>query len=152
MKSLRPSSPRGVALVVVLVCLVLVSVLIVSFLSSVSTELQSSKSYAEHTTVRLLADSTMNIAIGQIKAATKGRDGATDIYGIIIRPTTFDPARKYPVIESIYAGPHGSFVPKTFSEYYGMQAVAELGFIVVQIDGMGTANRSKAFHDVAFKN
>ena len=84
--------------------------------------------------------------------SAKGRDGATDIYGIIIRPTTFDPARKYPVIENIYAGPHGSFVPKTFSEYYGMQAIAELGFIVVQIDGMGTANRSKAFHDVAFKN
>ena len=48
--------------------------------------------------------------------SAKGRDGVTDIYGIIIRPTTFDPARKYPVIENIYAGPHGSFVPKTFSE------------------------------------
>ncbi len=82
----------------------------------------------------------------------KGRDGVTDIYGIIIRPTRFDPARKYPVIENIYAGPHGSFVPKTFSEYYGMQALAELGFIVVQIDGMGTANRSKKFHDFASKN
>ena len=84
--------------------------------------------------------------------SAKGRDGKTDIYGIIIRPTNFDPARRYPVVESIYAGPHGSFVPKTFSEYYGMQALAELGFIVVQIDGMGTANRSKAFHDVASKN
>jgi dipeptidyl aminopeptidase/acylaminoacyl peptidase len=82
----------------------------------------------------------------------KGRDDATDIYGVIIRPTRFDPARKYPVIENIYAGPHGSFVPKTFSEYYGMQALADLGFVVVQIDGMGTANRSKAFHDVASKN
>jgi len=82
----------------------------------------------------------------------KGRDGTTDIYGIIIRPTRFDPARKYPVIENIYAGPHGSFVPKHFAPYYGMQAIAELGFIVVQIDGMGTANRSRAFHDVAWKN
>ena len=82
----------------------------------------------------------------------KGRDGVTDIYGVIIRPTRFDPSVKYPVIENIYAGPHGSFVPKTFSEHYGMQALAELGFIVVQIDGMGTANRSKAFHDVAWKN
>ena len=45
----------------------------------------------------------------------KGRDGKTDIWGIIIRPTNFDPAKKYPVIEQIYAGPHGSFVPKTFS-------------------------------------
>ena len=84
--------------------------------------------------------------------SAKGRDGVTDIHGIIIRPTTFDAKAKYPVIENIYAGPHGSFVPKTFSEYYGMQALAELGFIVVQIDGMGTANRSKAFHDVASKN
>jgi hypothetical protein len=82
----------------------------------------------------------------------KGRDGQTDIWGIIIRPTNFDPAKKYPVIENIYAGPHGSFVPKTFSAVSGDQALAELGFIVVHIDGMGTSNRSKAFHDVAWKN
>ena len=82
----------------------------------------------------------------------KGRDGKTDIWGIIIRPTNFDPAKKYPVIEDIYAGPQGSFVPKTFSAVQRNQALAELGFIVVHIDGMGTSNRSKAFHDVAFKN
>jgi dipeptidyl aminopeptidase/acylaminoacyl peptidase len=83
---------------------------------------------------------------------TKGRDGATDIWGIIIRPTNFDASRKYPVIENIYAGPQGSFVPKTFSVQDSMQSIAELGFIVVQIDGMGTSNRSKAFHDVAWQN
>jgi hypothetical protein len=82
----------------------------------------------------------------------KGRDGKTDIWGIIIRPTNFDPAKKYPVIEDIYAGPQGSFVPKTFSAVQRNQALAELGFIVVHIDGMGTSNRSKAFHDVAYKN
>ena len=82
----------------------------------------------------------------------KGRDGRTDIYGVIFRPTTFDPSRKYPVIENIYAGPHGSFVPKSFAAYNAMQATAEIGFIVVQIDGMGTNYRSKAFHDVAWKN
>jgi dipeptidyl aminopeptidase/acylaminoacyl peptidase len=82
----------------------------------------------------------------------KGRDGTTDIWGVIYRPRRFDPARKYPVIENIYAGPHGSFVPKTFSAFSAMQAQAELGFVVVQIDGMGTSNRSKAFHDVAWKN
>ena len=82
----------------------------------------------------------------------KGRDGQTDIWGVIYRPTTFDPRRKYPVIENIYAGPHSSFVPKSFSAFNAMQAQAELGFIVVQIDGMGTSNRSKAFHDVAWKN
>jgi dipeptidyl aminopeptidase/acylaminoacyl peptidase len=82
----------------------------------------------------------------------KGRDGKTDIWGIIVRPTSFDPAKKYPVIENIYAGPHGSHVPKSFSTLVGNQSQAELGFIVVQIDGMGTSNRSKAFHDVAWQN
>ena len=82
----------------------------------------------------------------------KGRDGHTDIYGVIVRPSNFNPRRKYPVIENIYAGPQGSFVPKAFSPASGLQQMAELGFIVVQIDGMGTNNRSKAFHDVCWKN
>lgn len=82
----------------------------------------------------------------------KGRDGVTDIYGVIFRPTTFDATRSYPVIEKIYAGPHGAFVPKRFSAFHATQALAELGFIVVQIDGMGTSHRSKAFHDVCWKN
>ena len=84
--------------------------------------------------------------------AAKGRDGTTDIWGLIVRPTQFDPAKKYPVIEYIYAGPHDHFVPKAFSAQGSMQALAELGFIVVQMDGMGTAQRSKAFHNVAWKN
>lgn len=84
--------------------------------------------------------------------AAPGRDGKTEIYGIIYRPTNFEPGRKYPVIEMIYAGPQGSFVPKAFSAYHPPQAMAELGFIVVQMDGMGTSNRSKAFHDVCWKN
>ncbi|MFL6279160.1 MAG: S9 family peptidase, partial [Vicinamibacterales bacterium] len=82
----------------------------------------------------------------------KGRDGLTDIWGVIYRPQHFDVATKYPVIENIYAGPHSSFVPKSFTAFNQMQAQADLGFIVVQIDGMGTSNRSKAFHDVAWKN
>ncbi len=82
----------------------------------------------------------------------KGRDGKTDIFGVIFRPTNFDAGKKYPVIEQIYAGPQGSFVPKGFRPFYGPQAMAELGFILVQIDGMGTSNRSKAFHDVCCKN
>lgn len=85
--------------------------------------------------------------------SAKGRDGKTDIWGMIIRPTNFNPAKKYPVIEYIYAGPHSSFVPKSFSgNPSGVAALAELGFIVVQIDGMGTSNRSKVFHDVAYQN
>jgi dipeptidyl aminopeptidase/acylaminoacyl peptidase len=82
----------------------------------------------------------------------KGRDGVTDIWGIIVRPTTFDSTKKWAVIENIYAGPQGSFVPKSWSLVAGMRAMAELGFVVVQIDGMGTSNRSKAFHDVAWKS
>ena len=82
----------------------------------------------------------------------KGRDGKTDIWGIICRPAKFDPAKKYPVIEQIYAGPQGSFVPKTFSPFRRFAPLADLGFIVVQMDGMGTANRSKAFHDVCWHN
>lgn len=83
----------------------------------------------------------------------KGRDGQTDIYGIIIRPTNFNPGRRYPVIENIYAGPQSSYTPKAWSANYGeMQELAELGFIVVQMDGMGTSNRSKAFHDVCWRN
>jgi dipeptidyl aminopeptidase/acylaminoacyl peptidase len=82
----------------------------------------------------------------------KGRDGKTDIWGIIVRPANFDKSKKYPVVENIYAGPHDSFVPKSFVAYNGMMSMAELGLVVVQIDGMGTSNRSKAFHDVCWKN
>ncbi|MDF1729583.1 MAG: S9 family peptidase, partial [Sulfitobacter sp.] len=82
----------------------------------------------------------------------KGRDGTTDIWGIIHRPSNFESGRTYPVIESIYAGPHGAFVPKSFRATTGPAAMAELGFIVVQIDGMGTNHRGKAFHDVCWKN
>lgn len=84
--------------------------------------------------------------------SAKGRDGATDIHGVIFRPTNFDPSKKYPMIEQIYAGPHGYFVPKEWSASMRPQSLAELGFIVVQIDGMGTNWRSRAFHDVAWKN
>lgn len=84
--------------------------------------------------------------------SAKGRDGQTDIWGVIIRPTNFDPNKKYPVIEYIYAGPHDSHVPKSFAISQRCSELAELGFITVMIDGMGTANRSKAFHDVCWKN
>jgi dipeptidyl aminopeptidase/acylaminoacyl peptidase len=80
----------------------------------------------------------------------KGRDGTTDIWGIICRPKNFDPSKKYPILEDIYAGPHDSYVPKTFSSAERYSSFTNLGFIVVKIDGMGTANRSKAFHDVCW--
>lgn len=83
----------------------------------------------------------------------KGRDGKVDIYGLIWRPSNFDPAEKYPVIEQIYTGPQAFFVPKTFGAFRSTaQSTAELGFIVVMIDGQGTGGRSKAFHNFSYKN
>jgi dipeptidyl aminopeptidase/acylaminoacyl peptidase len=82
----------------------------------------------------------------------KARDGVTDIYGAIWFPKNFNPKKKYPVIEDIYAGPQDSFTPKSFHATYQQQRLADNGFIVAQMDGMGTANRSKAFHDYCHKN
>ena len=83
----------------------------------------------------------------------KGRDGKTDIWGNIYRPSHFDASKSYPVVEFIYAGPHDSFVDKDFKPaHHLVSKLVELGFIVVSIDGMGTSNRSKAFHDVCWKN
>ncbi|MGO9113662.1 MAG: prolyl oligopeptidase family serine peptidase [Thermoguttaceae bacterium] len=82
----------------------------------------------------------------------KGRDGQTDIWGLLFRPKNLDPSKRYPILEDIYAGPQGSFVPKTFGPGNRYVSLTQLGFIVVKIDGMGTANRSKAFHDVCWHN
>ena len=79
-------------------------------------------------------------------------DGKTDIYGVIVRPSNLDPQKKYPVIEDIYTGPQGFHAPKTFRARSLAQATAELGFIVVVIDGRGMAKRSKSFHDYCYKN
>ena len=82
------------------------------------------------------------------------RDGRTIIYGAIWKPTNFDPQKKYPVIDQSYTGPHTNMFPRTFAAAInrGNQALAELGFIVVTVDGMGTAGRSKEFHNVSYKN
>ncbi len=83
----------------------------------------------------------------------KGRDGVTDIWGTIYRPFKFNPRKKYPVVEYIYAGPHDSHVVKDFAATPPRFArLLELGFIVVTIDGMGTDNRSKSFQDVAWRD
>lgn len=83
----------------------------------------------------------------------KGRDGVTDIWGTIYRPSKFNPERVYPVVEYIYAGPHDSHVDKEFMPNTPrFTRLLELGFIVVCIDAMGTDNRSKSFQDVAWKN
>ena len=82
-----------------------------------------------------------------------GRDGKTPIWGIIQRPSNFDPTKRYPIIEYIYSGPGDSYVPKSFLPYNNYTtALAELGFIVVQLDAMGTSNRGKKFEEVCYKN
>lgn len=86
------------------------------------------------------------------RLVSRGRDGKTDIHGILILPSNFEPAKKYPVVEQVYAGPHSAFVPKEFGLLTTQHSIAELGFIVVQVDGMGTNHRGKAFHDVCWKN
>ena len=87
-----------------------------------------------------------------IRFASVGRDNQTMIYGTLIRPSTFNPENSYPVIEHIYAGPHNFHVRKQFGSHVSQRRLAELGFVVVQIDGMGTNWRSKKFHDVCWKN
>jgi dipeptidyl aminopeptidase/acylaminoacyl peptidase len=79
-------------------------------------------------------------------------DGKTDIYGLLFRPTNFDPAKKYPIVNNVYPGPQtGSTGSRAFTAARGdRQALAELGFIVVTIDGMGTPGRSKAFQDAYY--
>lgn len=82
----------------------------------------------------------------------KARDGSTDLYGLMFKPTNLDPSRKYPIINHIYPGPQtGSVGSRSFAAARGdTQALAELGFIVVEIDGMGTPWRSKKFHDAYY--
>jgi dipeptidyl-peptidase-4 len=82
----------------------------------------------------------------------KAADGSTDIYGLIWRPSNFDPSKKYPVIEQVYTGPQGFFVPKTFAGSLRLQSMAELGFITVMVDGRGTVGRSRAFHQFSYRN
>jgi len=86
----------------------------------------------------------------------KGRDGVTDIYGLVVLPAGFDESKSYPVLELIYAGPHAAHVPKSFQRMSDLHQAANGAngkqFIVVRIDGMGTSHRSKAFHDLCWKN
>jgi dipeptidyl-peptidase 4 len=84
----------------------------------------------------------------------KAKDGTTDLYGLIWRPSNFDTAKKYPIVELVYTGPQGFFVPKTFGHTLrvAQQSIAELGFIAVMIDGRGTTGRSRAFHEFSYRN
>ena len=87
-----------------------------------------------------------------VPITVKARDGKTDLYGLMYVPTTLDRSKKYPIVNHIYPGPQtGSVGGRSFSPARGdAQALAELGFIVVEIDGMGTPWRSKSFHDAYY--
>jgi dipeptidyl aminopeptidase/acylaminoacyl peptidase len=86
----------------------------------------------------------------------KARDGVTDLYGLLFKPANFDPAKKYPIVNQIYPGPQSGSLGvygRSFAAARGdAQALAELGFIVVMIDGMGNPQRSKSFHDAYYGN
>lgn len=103
------------------------------------------------------ADASRLLAAGwtpPMPFTVKARDGITDIYGMLFRPSNFDAAKKYPIINSIYPGPQsGSVGSRSFAAAHGdKEALAELGFIVVSMDGMGTPGRSKKFHEAYYNN
>lgn len=79
-------------------------------------------------------------------------DGKTTLYGALWKPINFDSSKRYPVIELSYTGPHTQVFPKDFSRAFGLQSYAELGFIVVVVDGLGSSGRSKQFHNYSYKN
>lgn len=89
-----------------------------------------------------------------IPVSVKAHDGTTDIYGLVFTPTKMDAGKKYPVIDYIYPGPQGGSVGSwSFTASRGdHQALAELGFIVVVIEGTSNPFRSKSFHDMAYGN
>ncbi len=84
----------------------------------------------------------------------KAADGKTDLYGVLYKPFDFDPAKQYPVIDYIYAGPAVGVVPHTFAsdEFDQVLALAQMGFIVFAVDGRGTPDRGKEFRDMTYRN
>jgi dipeptidyl aminopeptidase/acylaminoacyl peptidase len=101
------------------------------------------------------ADISRLVAAGwkpPIPIVTTARDGKTKLYGLMFRPTNFDSTKKYPIINNPYPGPQaGSVGPRFFIAARGdHQALAELGFVVITVDGMGTPGRSKSFHDAYY--
>lgn len=103
------------------------------------------------------ADISRLVATGwkpPMPVTVKARDGKTDLYGLLFRPTNFDSTTKYPIINRIYPGPQtGSVGSRSFAAARGdAQSIAELGFVVVSIDAMGTPMRSRSFHAAYYGN
>jgi len=112
---------------------------------------------ADGTLVAVLGKSRMDSAKPLIpnppeEFVVKAADGKTDLYGILYKPYDFNPAKKYPVLDSIYGGPQVTQVARTFRGQWQPQAYAQLGFIVFTVDARGTPNRGKEFHDVVYGN
>ena len=80
------------------------------------------------------------------------KDKKTTIYGALWKPTNFDSTKSYPIIDATYTGPHTQVFPKSFDRGFSNQSLAEFGFIVMSVDGLGTSGRSKEFHDHSYKN
>lgn len=102
-------------------------------------------------------DITDLVATGWIPAVpftVKARDNVTDLYGLMYKPTNFDPTKKYPILNYLYPGPQsGSVGTRSFrASRSDKQSLAELGFIVVEVDAMGSPGRSKSFHDAYYGN
>ena len=132
------------------------------FVDTYSTPVQPQKTVVRDNKGALIleiqeADISELLAAGWVppeEIKVKGRDGETDIYGLMYKPSNFDPSKKYPVLNYLYPGPQsGSVGSRSFiASRRDKQAVAELGFIVVEVDAMGTPGRSKAFHDAYYGN
>lgn len=121
--------------------------------TTVLREAASGKIITELAKADVSALQTMNWKAPQIFSAT-ARDGKTEIYGALWKPSNFDPNKKYPVIDNSYTGPQDQMFPRNFTRVLAInnQALAELGFVVMMVDGLGSSGRSKAFHDVSYKN
>lgn len=103
------------------------------------------------------ADITQLVASGwhpPMPFTVEARDGETDLYGLLFRPTGFDPSRSYPVVNYLYPGPQsGSVGSRSFqASRRDLQSIAELGFVVIELDAMGTPDRSKEFHEAYYGN
>ena len=132
------------------------------FIDAQSTVNQVPKSY-----LRSTSDQDYQLEVGQPdvsvltqsgwktpeKFSVTASDKKTELYGLIYKPSNFDPNKKYPVIDAVYTGPHGFFTPKSYWSYRGQEsALAELGFVVIKMDGRGTNKRDRNFHEVSYQN
>jgi len=124
----------------------------------------SSVTTATTTSLRLAADGKILVELGKADISglegwqppqtftTMAHDGKTTLHGALWKPSNFDASKSYPIIENSYTGPHTQVFPREFRQAFFNQALAELGFIVMKVDGLGSSGRSKEFHNYSYKN